>query len=92
MQLSMDKRKRGGSVSVNNQQADNGGATSSIDTFFTVGELAEFLKVHHTTVYRLVKRQDLPAFKVGSDWRFSKKAIEKWLAARQKQGKKTSDH
>ena len=73
---------------MNNQQAEGGGVDVLTDTFFTVGELAEFLKVHHTTIYRLVKRQDLPAFKIGSDWRFSKKAIEKWLAERQKKAGK----
>lgn len=58
--------------------------SSLADTYFTVAEVAEFLRVHHTTVYRLIKKQDLPGFKLGADWRFSKRAIEKWLAARQK--------
>jgi len=84
----MEQRKRGRGVSVNNHEAESASGIVGIDTFFTVGELAEFLKVHHTTVYRLVKRQDLPAFKIGSDWRFSRKAIDKWLAERQKRGAK----
>ena len=84
----MAQCKRGRGDFVNNHEAEGGSATGMDDTFFTVGELAEFLKVHHTTVYRLVKRQDLPAFKIGSDWRFSKKAIEKWLAERQKKAGK----
>jgi excisionase family DNA binding protein len=60
-------------------------ATSFDDPLLTVGEIADLLRVHHTTVYRLAKRGQIPGFKVGSDWRFSKRQILKWLAKRQKE-------
>jgi excisionase family DNA binding protein len=41
----------------------------------TVRELAGYLRVHQTTVYRLLREQKLPAFRVGSDWRFNREAI-----------------
>jgi len=44
----------------------------------TVSEVAEYLRVHSTTVYRLLKQGKLPAFKVGSDWRFNVEAIDLW--------------
>ncbi len=44
----------------------------------TVGELAEYLRVHRSTIYRLLKKGLLPAFKIGSDWRFNTEAIEQW--------------
>ena len=44
----------------------------------TVGELSEYLRVHPSTVYRLLKRRELPAFKVGSDWRFNVESIDQW--------------
>ena len=31
-------------------------------------EVAEYLRVHPSTIYRLLRRKELPAFKVGSDW------------------------
>ena len=49
----------------------------------TVGELAEFLRLHPSmrlhpsTIYRLLRRGKLPAFKVGSDWGFSREAIHR---------------
>ena len=49
----------------------------------TVGELAEFLRLHPSmqshpsTIYRLLRRGKLSAFKVGSDWGFSREAIER---------------
>jgi len=31
----------------------------------TVEEVAEFLKVHAATIYKLLKRREIPAFRVG---------------------------
>jgi excisionase family DNA binding protein len=44
----------------------------------TVGELAEYLRVHRSTLYRLLRKQQLPGFKIGSDWRFNVEAIDQW--------------
>ena len=44
----------------------------------TVGELAEYLRVHRSTLYRLLKKGQLPGFKIGSDWRFNLEVIDKW--------------
>jgi excisionase family DNA binding protein len=45
----------------------------------TVEELAQYLRIHRRTVYRLLKRKDLPAVKVGHEWRFDLEVIDKWL-------------
>ena len=52
--------------------------------FLTVGELSHYLKVHPITVYRLLKRNQLPAFRVGSDWRFNIESIDHWCLQQQK--------
>ena len=44
----------------------------------TVGELSDYLRVHRSTIYRLLKKGQLPAFKIGSDWRFTTDAIDQW--------------
>ncbi len=44
----------------------------------TVKELSDYLKVHPSTVYRQLRRGRLPAFKVGSDWRFNVESIDRW--------------
>jgi excisionase family DNA binding protein len=44
----------------------------------TVGELARYLRVHRSTIYRLLKKGELPAFKIGSDWRFNTSQIDRW--------------
>ena len=49
----------------------------------TVNELSDYLKVHPSTIYRLLKAGQLPAFRIGSDWRFNVEEIERWLAERE---------
>jgi excisionase family DNA binding protein len=44
-----------------------------------VDGVAQFLHVHSSTVYRLLKQKRIPAFKVGSDWRFNMDSIERWV-------------
>ena len=47
-------------------------------TVMTLEEVASYLRVHPSTIYRLLKRRQLPAFKVGSDWRFNQESIDRW--------------
>ncbi|HLW69128.1 MAG TPA: helix-turn-helix domain-containing protein [Candidatus Binataceae bacterium] len=44
----------------------------------TLEEVASYLRVHPSTIYRLLKKRQLPAFKVGSDWRFNLESIDRW--------------
>ncbi len=52
----------------------------------TVNELADFLRVHRSTVYRLLKTNSLPAFRVGSDWRFNTETVNEWMNRKQARG------
>ena len=47
--------------------------------FLTTKEVAEYLRVNQYTVYRLVAQKKLPAFKVGSQWRFKRTVLDHWL-------------
>jgi excisionase family DNA binding protein len=44
----------------------------------TVNELSAYLRVHRSTIYRLLKKGQLPGFKIGSDWRFNVEVIDQW--------------
>jgi excisionase family DNA binding protein len=46
--------------------------------YLTVDELSEYLQVHKTTIYRMLKQGKLPGFRIGSDWRFSLESIKQW--------------
>jgi excisionase family DNA binding protein len=45
-------------------------------------EVASYLGVHPSSVYRMLKRGELTAYKIGSDWKFNLEAIEKWRLER----------
>jgi excisionase family DNA binding protein len=52
----------------------------------TVKDLSDYLRVHPSTVYKLLRRGELPAFRVGTDWRFNIEAIDRWCLERNTKG------
>ena len=55
---------------------------NGMDSLMTVRELSEYLKLAPLTVYRMVDRGELPAYKLGKHLRFEKKEIERFLKER----------
>jgi len=49
----------------------------------TLDEVAEFLQVHPATVYRLLKKRGIPAFRMGTEWRFNQDSVETWVRERE---------
>ena len=49
------------------------------EVLLTTEQVANYLKIDKFTVYRLVAQKDLPAFKVGNQWRFKRALLEAWL-------------
>ena len=45
----------------------------------TIEELAIYLKISKSTLYKLVREGKIPSQKVGRRWRFRKTAIDRWL-------------
>lgn len=49
------------------------------DYIMTLKEVAQYLKLAESTVYKLVQNGTLPARKVGGTWRFSRQQLDAWL-------------
>ena len=49
------------------------------DQIMTVKEVAAYLKLNERTVYRMAAASKIPAFKVGTSWRFKQTEIELWI-------------
>jgi excisionase family DNA binding protein len=49
------------------------------EVLLTAQQVADYLKVDKFTVYRLVAQRKIPAFRVGSQWRFKRSSLESWL-------------
>jgi excisionase family DNA binding protein len=50
------------------------------DSVMTIAELAEYLKVSRSTLYKLAQEGRVPGQKVGRHWRFHRDAIDRWLS------------
>ncbi len=55
-------------------------------SILTIKDVAGYLKVNERTIYRLAAAKKLPAFKVGTVWRFKKADIEAWIASQSQPG------
>ena len=53
--------------------------SKTVSAFLTTRQLQEILHVDRTTIYRMADDGRVPALKVGSQWRFPRRAIENWL-------------
>ena len=51
----------------------------------TPKEAAKYLGFHLVTIYRLLKKNEVPATKIGGQWRFKKDVLDKWLMDRMNQ-------
>ena len=45
----------------------------------TVREVAMYLRVHSSTIYSMLRKRQLPGFRVGSSWRFTVDQIDRLL-------------
>jgi excisionase family DNA binding protein len=54
-------------------------SSTADNAIMTIREVADYLKVTERTIYRLAGAKQIPAFKVGGSWRFSKADIDRWI-------------
>ncbi len=52
------------------------------DRLLMVREVAELMRVSNMTVYRLIKAGDLPAIRVGKNFRIRRSDVESYLGGR----------
>jgi excisionase family DNA binding protein len=56
------------------------------DRLLTVGEVAATMRVSNMTVYRLIKGGELPAIRVGKNYRIRESDVDRYLVERQVEG------
>lgn len=56
------------------------------DKLLTTRELVDLLQLDRVTIYKMVKDGELPALRVGGQWRFSLDAINGWLKQQRGEG------
>lgn len=63
-------------------------AKKMTDAVMTIDELAVYLKVSLSTLYKLCAERKVPGQKAGRHWRFRKEVIDHWLGEVPRAGKK----
>jgi excisionase family DNA binding protein len=56
-------------------------ATLDDSDMMTLQDVADYLNCHYGTVFRLIHHGDLPAFRLGHNWRCLRPDLETWIAA-----------
>ncbi|MDD5005574.1 MAG: helix-turn-helix domain-containing protein [Candidatus Omnitrophica bacterium] len=54
-------------------------------------DVADYLNVHLFTVHKYAREGRIPAFKIGADWRFHRKSIEKWIKEKEQSNVETGN-
>ncbi len=49
--------------------------------FLTTDEVLEYLRINARTVYRLIRDGELPAVRIGRQWRIRRSDLDEWLEA-----------
>jgi len=62
-----------------------------VEKIITAKELAQFLKLSESTIYKLVSSGEIPGFKVGDSWRFELEEIQTLIRESKKIGKTQRD-
>jgi len=56
---------------------------AEVGDFWTAEEVAIYLRLPQSTVYKLAQDKVLPGFKVGKHWRFRRDSVLEWIKQRE---------
>lgn len=51
----------------------------TLSSFLTTEEVLGYLKVNPRTIYRLIRSGELPAVRIGRQWRFRRTDLNDWI-------------
>jgi excisionase family DNA binding protein len=57
-------------------------AKESKSELMTAEETCRYLKITQRTLYRYLQNHQIPAFKLGKEWRFVRSDLEQWIRDR----------
>jgi excisionase family DNA binding protein len=49
------------------------------EKWLTIEELATYLKLSRTKLYGMAQRCEIPASKIGNQWRFDREEVDDWV-------------
>jgi len=58
----------------------------TMDKWLTLEQIAEYLQMSASSIYKMAQSGKIPAYKIGRQWRFKKEEIDKWVEIGRLQG------
>jgi len=49
------------------------------DRWLTLDQIAEYLQMSTSSIYKMAQSGNIPAYKVGRQWRFKRDEIDRWV-------------
>jgi excisionase family DNA binding protein len=53
-----------------------------VKRLLSVDEVADYLKIPKSTLYKMCSEREIPCAKIGKHWRFDKKLIDEWFVGK----------
>ncbi len=53
-------------------------ANSNNDRWYSLKEICQYLGVSRDTVFKWIKSREMPAVKIGKQWKFKLSDVDKW--------------
>jgi excisionase family DNA binding protein len=50
-----------------------------MDKFLTIAEVSQTLRLKPQTLYKMIKEGEIPAVRVGSQWRIPEEKFQEWI-------------
>jgi len=63
----------------NQRTLTDSASTRELLSFLTTEQVLGYLKVTPRTIYRLIRTGELPAVRIGRQWRFRRGDLDEWL-------------
>lgn len=51
----------------------------TMDKWLTLEQIAEYLQMSTSSIYKMAQAGKIPAYKIGRQWRFKKEEIDRWV-------------
>jgi len=55
-----------------------------MERWLTLEQIAEYLQMSTSSIYKMAQKGKIPAYKVGRQWRFNKEEIDMWVKSKRK--------
>jgi excisionase family DNA binding protein len=78
--------RAGGTMVIRRGHRNETAAVSGAEKSHDGARIGAYLSVHPSTIYRLLKHNQIPAFQIGSNWRFNIETIDHWRRQQEKTG------